>query len=84
MPVNLRSPPIDISPTDKWSGNVGPVAPAAGDLAADADDLGLPRRQIPREVAVVLFVIGRGHQHADVAADDFGCRDSRTAARLRG
>ena len=31
---------------------------------------GLARFQIPADVAVVLFLVGRGHQHLDVTADD--------------
>ena len=73
MPVNLRSPPTFISPTDRCSGNVVPSLRSRRDLAADADDLGLAGREIAREVAVVLLVIGRRHQHADIAADDLVC-----------
>ena len=34
--------------------------------------LAAPVVEIPREIAVVLLVIGRRHQHADVPADHFG------------
>ena len=49
-----------------------PVTAAAGDLTTDPDDRRLPGREIPGEVAVVLFVIGRGHQDVDVTPDDLG------------
>ena len=49
------------------------LAPAR-DLAADADDRGLAGGQVAMQVAVVLLVIRRRHQHADVAAEDFRFR----------
>ena len=69
MPVNLRSPPTVIFPTDRWSGNVRAVPAQAGDLPPGPDDLLHSRREMPREIGVVLFVIGRRHEHVDVAAD---------------
>ena len=39
------------------------------DLAADADDPGFAGTQVTRDVAVVLFPVGRGHEHRDVASD---------------
>ena len=47
-----------------------PVLAQARDLAPDADDLLHAGREIAREVGVVLFVIGRRHQHVDVPADN--------------
>ena len=46
-----------------------PVATPPGDLAADPDDLGVAGGEVRGEIAVVLLVIRRRHQHADVAAD---------------
>ena len=48
------------------------VLAAPGHLAADADDLLDAGREIAREVAVVLLVIRRRHQHVDVAPEHFG------------
>ena len=72
MPVNLRSPPIRISPTESSTGNEGAVAPAARHLAADADDLGLAGLEIALEVSVVFLMLRRRHQQADIAPEDFG------------
>ena len=48
--------------------------------AADADDPPLAGPQIALEIAVVVFAIGRGHQHLDVLADHFARAHSRTGA----
>ena len=79
MPVNLRSPPIVISPTDKCSGNVVAIALSPGHLTASPDDLGVSGREVATQIAVVLLVIRRGHQHVHVAADGFGFRISEQA-----
>ena len=42
----------------------GAVASTPGHLATDADDLGRARLEIPDEIAVVLVVVRRRHQHA--------------------
>ena len=44
------------------------VLAAAHHLAADADDLPLSRRQVIGQIAVVLTLIRRGHQHLHVVA----------------
>jgi CheY-like chemotaxis protein len=41
-------------------------------FTADADDPRLAGRQVARDVLVVLLAVRRGHQHADVAAEDLG------------
>ena len=48
----------------------GAVTPATGHLASDADDLGLAGCEIALEVPVMLFVLRRWHQQADIAPDD--------------
>ena len=45
-----------------------PVTPQSGDLAAGADDLRHAGREIPGEIVIVLLMVGRRHQHVDVAA----------------
>src|SRR3546814_8731012 len=35
----------------------------AGDHASDADDVFFPRTQVALKIAVMLFAVGRGHQH---------------------
>ena len=52
------------------------VAAAARHLPADADDPGVAGRHVAAQIAVVLVVVGRRHQHVDVAADDLGARIS--------
>jgi hypothetical protein len=44
---------------------------ATHNLAADADDPFLARHAIARQVAVVLLMIGRGHQHLHILAETF-------------
>ena len=46
------------------------VTPATGHLASDADDLGLAGCEIALEVPVMLFMLRRWHQQADVAPHD--------------
>ena len=46
------------------------VAAATGHLAADADDLGLAGLEIALEVPVMLLMLWRRHQQADIAPDD--------------
>ena len=48
------------------------VASTPGHLAARPDDRGDARVEIPIEIAVVLVVIRRRHQHLDVATHHFG------------
>ena len=47
----------------------GAVLAQPGHRAADADDLGGVSVEVVGKVAVVLLVVGRGHQHVEVAAD---------------
>ena len=51
-------------------GERGAVVPKGRDLSANADDLLHTRLEILGEVGVVLLVIGRRHQHVDVASQD--------------
>src|SRR5262249_53921678 len=44
------------------------VATTAGHFTADPDNVRRPARQIPRDVAVVLVVVWRRHEDADIAA----------------
>ena len=50
------------------------IAAAAGHLATDANDLGVAGVEVALEIAIVLFVMWRGHQQADIAAHDLGLR----------
>ena len=71
-PVKTRAPSTRTSPTASSIGKVRPLACAAGDGAADADDVALAGGEVAREVAVVLAAVGLGHEQAHVAADDLG------------
>ena len=44
----------------------------ARDLAADVDDLVLARLTILTNIAVVLALVGLGHEHPDILPDQFG------------
>ena len=48
------------------------VTSSSGHLAADADDPGVAGCEVSLQVPVVLLVMRRRHQHADVAAEHFG------------
>ena len=50
------------------------VAPPSGHLATAADDAGVAGGDVARQILVVLLVIGRRHQQADVAAEDLTLR----------
>ncbi len=47
------------------------IPPPAPDLTPDTDNLRLAGRAVIGDVPIVLAVIGLGHQHADVAPNDF-------------
>ena len=47
------------------------VLAAAGDFAADADNLLFSGRQVVLQISVVPLAIGAGHQHVDVAPEHF-------------
>src|SRR4029079_3110630 len=55
------------------------VAAAAADFTADAYDVCLSGGEIPRQVAVVFFVVRRRHQDVDVLTDDLGRRIPKQA-----
>ena len=57
----------------------GSVAPSTRDLASDADNPRISSRQVPLDVLVVLLVIRRRHEHADVPADHLGSRVTEKA-----
>jgi hypothetical protein len=44
------------------------------DRAADADDVLLARPLVAAKIAVMLGLVGLGHQHFDVLPDHFACR----------
>ena len=50
----------------------GAVLPPAHHLPSDADDLRHAGGEVAGEIAIVLLVIRRRHQHVDVLADDLG------------
>src|SRR5882724_16378 len=54
-----------------------PALPA--DLTPNADDMGLARLAIARQIAIVLLPIGRGHEHTDVFPNHLGGRVAKEA-----
>ena len=74
MPVNLRSPLIDISPTDRWSGNVLPSRRRPVTSRPVPMILAAPVWRYAIEIPVVLVVIRRRHQHLDVTTQHFRLR----------
>ena len=53
-------------------------------FASDADDAGFAGLVVTVQVPVVLGVVGRGHQHVDVAPDDLVAAVAEDRARRRG
>ena len=56
-----------------------PVATAAADFTADADDVCRSGGEITRQVAIVFFVVRRRHQDVDVLTDDLRRRVAKQA-----
>ena len=53
-------------------GERGAIPALPAHFTPNADDVLLARLEIPRQVAVVLLPVGRGHEHADVLPNDVG------------
>ena len=83
MPVNFRSPCVTVSPTDRCSGNVVPSLRRPVTSRPMPMIFGVAGVEIARQIAVVLLVIRRRHQHVDVLPDHFVFARSRTAAPRR-
>ena len=47
------------------------VLPPGGNLATEADDAALSGSEVPGHVAAVLPAVRQGHEHGDVATDNF-------------
>src|SRR3546814_11438505 len=52
-----------------WSSDV--CSSDLGDHASDADDVFFPRTQVALKIAVMLFAVGRGHEHRYILAHHF-------------
>ena len=72
MPVNMRSPLIDISPTDRWSGNVLPSRRRPVTWRPAPMIFATPVSRYCDKIAVVLVVIGDGISIVTLRPNDFG------------